>query len=209
MNLNKRSQLIHSTLEFSKGREKPNSLSSDYIVGLTDGEGCFYVETRAPYGDYKTPRVEMHFFIKMREDDVSLLRKVQDFFQCGGVYYQKEYRENQRACYRFGVTSQEDLHKTIIPFFDQYPLQSKKISNYLLFKEIGELVKKREHKTLKGFERIQQLKSQMNNGARLVREIRSPSGNAKIPNLLQSARQVRGVGGTRRPSVMDEGKTSN
>lgn len=178
MNLDKRSQLIHST-PFNGGREKPSDLSSDYIVGLTDGEGCFYIETRAPRGVYKSPRVEMHFYIKMREDEIPLLKKVQNFFDCGGIYYQKEYRQNQRACYRFGVTSQVDLQSKIIPFFDKYPLKSQKYRNYLLFREIGELVKKREHKNLRGFEKIQQLKSEMNHGTRLVREIRLPSGNVK------------------------------
>ena len=55
MNLNKRSQQIRSIPVKTGRREKPVSLFGDYIVGLTDGEGCFYVEARAPYGDYKTP----------------------------------------------------------------------------------------------------------------------------------------------------------
>ena len=165
MSLKKRSQLIHST-SLSGGREKPNTLSADYIVGLTDGEGCFYVETRRPQGFHKTFRVEMHFFIKLREDDKYLLEQVKEFFTCGGIYYQKEYRVNQRNCYRFGITAQNDLHKKLIPFFDKYPLQSKKAKNYLLFRQIAKMVKNGDHKTLEGFETIQQLKSQMNKGAR-------------------------------------------
>lgn len=166
MGLKKRSQQIHSSSDLSGRREKPSSLSSDYIVGLTDGEGCFYVETRAPDGAYKSNRVEMHFFIKLREDELPLLNKVQEFFECGGVYYQKEYRVNQRCCYRFGVTSQEDLHTKILPFFDKYPLQSQKLKNYLLFRQIALMVKNKEHKSSEGFVRIRQLKSQMNTGAR-------------------------------------------
>ena len=178
MELNKRSQLIHSS-RLRRRREKPIKLSSDYIVGLTDGEGCFYVETRNPRGIYKTPRVEMHFFIKMTEEEYPLLKEVKDFFGCGGLYFQKEYRQNQRACYRFGITAQKDLQDKLIPFFDKYRLRSKKLKNFLLFKEIGDLVKRREHKTSEGFEKVKQLKLLMNNGTRLVREIRSPSGNAK------------------------------
>ena len=98
MNLKKRSQLIHST-SINEGREKPETLSADYIVGLTDGEGCFYVEARTPIGAHKTPRVELHFFIKLREDELFLLKKVKKFFGCGGIYRQKEYRANQRNCY--------------------------------------------------------------------------------------------------------------
>ncbi len=179
MNLNKRSQQIHSSPPFGGRREKPKVLSDDYIVGLTDGEGCFYVETRAPNGTHKSSRVEMHFYIKLREDDRSLLLEVQKFFGCGGVYYQKEYRINQRNCYRFGVTAQKDLHEKIIPFFDKYSLKSQKIKNYLLFRQIAIMVKNKEHKSNRGIKIIQQLKSQMNNGARWMREIRSSSGNSE------------------------------
>ncbi len=163
MNLKKRSQLIHST-PLSGGRVKPKDLSDDYIVGLTDGEGCFYVEVRVPDGVHKS-RVEMHFFIKLREDELPLLKKVKRFFDCGGIYYQKEYRVNQRACYRFGVTAQKDLHGKIIPFFDNKRLQSKKLKNYLLFRKIALLVKNGEHKSNKGLEKIRQLKLRMNRGS--------------------------------------------
>ena len=163
MSLKKRSQLIHST-PLSGGREKPKSLSGDYIVGLTDGEGCFYVEVRAPNGTHNS-RVEMHFFIKLREDEFSLLKKVQKFFKCGGIYLQKEYRVNQRNCYRFGVTAQKDLHEKIIPFFDKSPLQSEKLKNYLLFRKIALMVKNGEHKSIEGLRKIRQLKSQMNRGS--------------------------------------------
>ncbi len=180
MNLNKRSQQIHSTLyqKRYRGREKPNSLSEDYIVGLTDGEGCFYVEVRPPSITHDT-RVEMHFYIKLREDEFPLLLEVQKFFGCGGVYYQKEYRVNQRNCYRFGVTAQKDLQEKIIPFFDKYSLKSQKLRNYLLFRQIALMVKNNEHRVEGGLEKIRLLKSQMNNGARWMREIRSSSGNSE------------------------------
>ena len=163
MNLKKRSKQIHST-PLSGGREKPNRLSDDYIVGLTDGEGCFYVATRVPNRTHKS-RVEMHFFIKLREDELPLLKKVQKFFDCGGVYYQKEYRANQKNCYRFGVTAQKDLHEKIIPFFDKNQLHSKKLKNYLLFRRIALMVKNGEHKSNEGYKKIRQLKSQMNRGS--------------------------------------------
>lgn len=178
MDLNKRSQQIHSTPLDIGGREKPKSLSEDYIVGLTDGEGCFYVEVRPPTITSNT-RIEMHFFIKMREDELPLLKKVQEFFGCGGVYYQKEYRVNQRNCYRFGVTAQKDLHEKIVPFFDKHSLKSQKLKNYLLFRQIALMVKNKEHKVGGGLEKIRLLKSQMNNGARWMRESRLSSGNSK------------------------------
>jgi hypothetical protein len=102
----------------------------------------------------------------MREDELPLLKQIQQFFDCGGVYYQKEYRKNQKACYRFEIGSQVDIQTKVIPFFDKYPLKSQKLNNYLLFKQVGEIVKKGEHKTSQGFEKVKQLKLLMNTGAR-------------------------------------------
>lgn len=186
MNLKKRSQQIHSTTVTSVivGREKPKGLSADYIVGLTDAEGCFYVNIRVPNSTHKY-RVEMHFYIKLREDDLSLLKKVQNFFKCGGVYLQREYRVNQRNCYRFGVTAQKDLHEKIIPFFDEHQLQSRKIKNYLLFREIAMIVKKKDHMKSNGLKRAQQLKMQMNLGARWMPEIGSSSGNSELTQATE------------------------
>ncbi len=207
MNLNKRSQQIHSSPPLGGRREKPKGLSDDYIVGLTDGEGCFYVQTRVLNGTNQS-RVDMHFFIKLREDEFPLLKKVQQFFGCGGVYYQKEYRVNQRACYRFGVTAQKDLHERIIPFFDKYPLKSQKLKNYLLFRQIGLMVKNKEHKSREGFKKIQLLKSKMNHGARWMREIRSSSGNSEQPNYRNPPVKRAKLGA---PEVAfgDEGETSD
>ena len=156
-------------------------ITADYIVGLTDGEGCFYINVRPPDKRYQGSKtgIETHFYIKLREDDVSLLREIRNYFRCGAVYYQKEKRKNHSACYRFGISSQKDIHEVLIPFFDKYRLRSEKRKNYILFRKVAKLVKEGLHRNNEGLKEILFLKSQMNSGARSVREIRSPSGNAK------------------------------
>ena len=88
-----RSQLRRSTMRQLNdiikrmGRTKP-MLSKEYVVGLTDGEGCFYVNT------WKSPLyrmgagVQMHFHLKMQERDKALLEKVRNTLKCGEVYFQ-------------------------------------------------------------------------------------------------------------------------
>lgn len=156
-------------------------INADYIVGLTDGEGCFYVDVRPPDKKYRRVKtgIETHFYIKLREDDYSLLKEVQNYFKCGGVYFQREKRVNHSACYRFEISSQDDIHDVLIPFFDKHQLQSKKKKNYLIFRKIAKMVRDGQHREEKGLEQILRLKSQMNSGTRSVRKIRSPSGNAK------------------------------
>ncbi|MEK7194202.1 MAG: LAGLIDADG family homing endonuclease [Patescibacteria group bacterium] len=144
------------------GRTKP-IVSKDYIVGLTDGEGCFYVNTwksssyKAGYG------VQMHFHLKMQEKDKPLLEKIKNTLECGAVYFQKEQRVNHSQCYRYTVSSQKDIIESIIPFFQQYPLQSvSKRRSFLIFCRIAKLVQSGRHLTESGVKQIQTLKSRMN-----------------------------------------------
>ena len=144
------------------GRTKP-TVSGEYIAGLTDGEGCFFVNI------WKTPtyragaQVQMHFHIKMQERDRGLLERVRNTLQCGEVYFQKEVRTNHCQCYRYTVSSRKDIVSKIIPFFKQNSLQTaSKRSNFKLFCQIARLLEKDVHKTAKGIEIIRALKVQMN-----------------------------------------------
>ena len=144
------------------GRTKP-IVSNDYLVGLTDGEGCFHVNM-AKFPTYKSGvRVQMHFHIKMQEKDRSLLEKVKNTLKCGKVYFQKEKRSNHCQCYRYTAFSQKDISNVIVPFFLKNPLQS--VSKYKSFKafcKIAHLVEQGAHLTKGGIKKIQLLKSQMN-----------------------------------------------
>lgn len=154
-------------------------VSADYIVGLTDGEGCFYINVREPNSRW-TPRVQTHFYIKLRIDDKELLEEVKESFGCGAVYFQKENRPNHAPCYRFEINSQRDVMGVLVPFFEKHPLHGTKKKDFEIFREIALAVQRREHKTPEGFSKIKQMKVEMqNNRARWMREIRSSSGNAK------------------------------
>jgi hypothetical protein len=144
------------------GRTKP-IVRNEYIVGLTDGEGCFYINI-SKYPAYKSGfRIQMHFYIKMQEKDFPLLEKIKNTLECGEVYFQKEKRANHCQCYRYTVSSQEDILNKIIPFFIKNPLQSiTKRKSFEIFCKIGNLIKKGEHLNKRGIKKIQLLKLQMN-----------------------------------------------
>jgi hypothetical protein len=144
------------------GRTKP-TVSKEYVVGLTDGEGCFYVNIGKSSRYRSGFRVQLHFHLKMQEKDKDLLEKVKNTIACGAVYFQKEQRANHCQCYRYTVSSQSDIFNTIIPFFEQYPLQSfSKNFNFHLFCKIAKLVKSGAHFTEEGILKINELKSKMN-----------------------------------------------
>ncbi|OGE86184.1 MAG: hypothetical protein A3J48_00835 [Candidatus Doudnabacteria bacterium RIFCSPHIGHO2_02_FULL_46_11] len=191
-----RSQLSHSKSKLNGlGRRTKPIISADYITGLTDGEGCFYVLVRPPYNHSGGALVQLKFFIKMQAQDKKLLDEVQKFLGCGAVYFQHETRANHAQCYRYTVHSYRDIMGTIIPFFLEHALHTQsKQKSFAIFCKIAELVSKGEHHHQKGIELIKQLKSQMNHRTRVVRESRTLRGNAKYAQLSQSARHTMEVG---------------
>ena len=163
-------------------------LSSDYIVGLTDGEGSFCAFIRKPQKSTWNTRVECHFYIKMRDDELPLLQKVKDFFQCGRLSFQKEYRENQQNNYRYQVSNLHELQTVIIPFFKEHTLFSTpRGKDFYLFCKIVEMIVNQQHKTEKGMDAIVQLKSQMHKWG-------SPyAGNPPVRSLASGEKLKQGV----------------
>jgi len=160
------SQLRHSIALFHKKnarRTKPGKLSADYIVGLTDGEGSFTVYLLPPKKEHGSVnyRVQCRYYIKMREDELPLLEKVRDFWGCGKIYFQREYRKNQRNNYRFEIFNYGLLKKLVTPFFKRHPLESKRIKDFEIFCQILDLALSKAHHTKKGLQKIHVLKSQM------------------------------------------------
>jgi hypothetical protein len=158
------SQLRRSTSRKKLGgRTKPSKLSADYIVGLTDGEGSFTVYLNPPSKKYHSVnyRIQCRYYIKMREDELPLLEKVKNFWECGKIYFQKEYRENQRDNYRFEIFNYDLLKNVVVPFFKEHKLEGKRIKDFELFCKILNLAIHKAHFTKEGFEKIKKLKEQM------------------------------------------------
>ena len=144
------------------GRTKP-IVPKDYVVGLTDGEGCFYVNIWKSSSYKSGYGIQMHFHIKMQEKDKPLLEKIKNTLNCGAVYFQKERRANHSQCYRYTVNSQKDIFEKVVPFFKNNKLQSvSKTKSFAIFCQIAQLVKSGKHLDKSGVEQIRILKSKMN-----------------------------------------------
>lgn len=152
-----------------------------YIVGLTDGEGCFHVQIRRDF------RIVLRYFITQTEDNRVILDKVHEFFQCGYVYRKGQYHGRKKDAYVFEVTKQDDIRKIIIPFFKKYPLVGIKNKSFLDFARIAEITHQRQDTrrlTNSELTKVIYLKRRMNFHpmTRRVREIRLLGGNAKRPS---------------------------
>lgn len=145
-------------------------LSKDYIVGLVDGEGSFYV--RLNKDGRRRNKVELKFSLKLRQQDKEILELLKSFFDCGNIYIQNDKRPNHEVCYRFEVNKRKDIINKIIPFFEVNPprIQSR-LRDFGLFKQIADSLQKE----IVDLEKIQILKEQMH-WARSIRENRTLSG---------------------------------
>ena len=153
---------LNDTIIRGMGRTKPE-IDVGYIVGLTDGEGCFFVNTSKSSAYRSGWQVQTHFHIKLRAEDQEVLWKIRDTLQCGNVYFQKEQRKNHTQCYRYTVSAKRDILEKIIPFFTSHPLQTvSKQKSFNAFCEIATLIEKGEHLTEKGVGKIRVLKQTMN-----------------------------------------------
>ena len=113
-------------------------LPASYVVGLTEGEGCFLVSIRA----YN--RIDLRFFIAQAEGNKPLLLMVQQFFKVGTVYQKSARRTGRLPAWVFEVTKRDDIYNVIIPFFKRHKLLGYKAKSFDAFCQIAEMVKGRQ-----------------------------------------------------------------
>lgn len=112
-------------------------MTPDYVVGLTEGEGCFMVCLR------KDCRVDMRYFIGQAIGNKPLLEEIKDFMGVG-IVYQKSNVKGKLPAYVWEVTKRDDIYDVIIPFFQEHKLRGIKAKSFAVFEEIGLLVKGRQ-----------------------------------------------------------------
>ncbi len=102
--------------------------------------------------------VKLRFIIHLHEKDSAILEAIKSFFNVGIV----SKRGEDSVQYR--VASLDDLTKVIIPQFENYPLITQKLADFILFKKAVELIMNKKHLTKEGLEKIISIKGNLNLG---------------------------------------------
>jgi LAGLIDADG endonuclease/LAGLIDADG DNA endonuclease family len=134
------------------------------------------------------------------------LSKIQSFFGVGTIITNKK---NGQVTY--SVKSVEDINSVIIPHFNKYSLLTKKQADFILFKKIVEIMNKKQHlnkeglikilelrASLKGINKIKQIKSGMNTGRKIDTEVnfddpeptRNLNSGSQNPSLINSVNNI-------------------
>lgn len=138
-------------------RDKPLDIGW-YLTGFTDGEGSFNISFKREVNYGIGWKVDLSFNVSQKGAEIPML--FQKTLECGTIRYRKD-----GVCY-FEVRKFSDLQNKVIPFFERYPLQSKKANDYKIFKEIIQLVLAKEHLTFDGMKRLLLLREPMNSGGK-------------------------------------------
>lgn len=126
-------------------------IESQWIVGFTDGEGCFHIGISKNQTMKLGFQVLPEFTIVQHQRDVNVLYALKDFFQCGVV------RKNHGDVLAYRVRNQKHLREIIIPFFEQHKLKTKKRVDFLKFRRVVRMMVLNQHLTSEGLEKIQKL----------------------------------------------------
>ena len=151
-----------SSNNLTSGENQQERLNPYWLVGFTDGEGCFSVSIFKNKTLKSGYQVFPEFVLTQGAKSLETLEKVQKFFGCGKIYENKRYDNHRESLYRYCVRNKTDLLNKICPFFDKYPLETAKKNDFLLFKQALRIIEKGDHLTEKGFVEIQNISSSMN-----------------------------------------------
>ena len=137
-------------------------LDVNWLVGFTDGEGCFSIsfvknnELRFGY------QIFLEFVITQGERSLTALEKVRNCFGVGKIYINRRYDNHKENIYRYCVRNRKDLLSVICPFFQKHQLVTDKKSDFEIFYRVAQMMERNEHLTKQGFEQIKELASGTN-----------------------------------------------
>ena len=129
------------------------------MSGFCDAEGSFQVLVIKNKNSMLGWSVRSVFTIGLHSRDLALLLRIKSFFGCGIII--KNDGQNEVS---FRVNSLQDLTNIIIPHFSNYPLYTQKAADFMLFKQVIELMQNKAHLTPEGLQKIINIKSSMNLG---------------------------------------------
>lgn len=133
-------------------------LNAQWVVGFTDGEGCFFVGVNHHCEMTIGFQVLPEFTIVQHMRDIKLLYDIKKFFGCGVV----RTNHGDRMAYR--VRNLEHLSKVIVPFFTAHSLKSVKNTDFIKFRRIIRMMNMGEHLKADGIKKIRAITAVMNRG---------------------------------------------
>ena len=129
----------------------------NWLVGFTQGEGCFYIQIFKSKTAKLGESVKLKFNLTQHIRDEKLFKSLIECLGCGRIYIHEK-------AVALEVSKFSDLTGKLIPLFQKYPLKETKLLDYLDFIKVIELMKNKDHLTVNGLDKIRKIKAGMNKG---------------------------------------------
>jgi hypothetical protein len=133
-----------------------------WVVGISDGEGCFSVCVVSNPGCRLGWQVQHEYSVTQAVTSATALHLIRSFFGCGRVVLNPRHDNHRVALARFSVKRRRDLLETIIPFFDEHPLVTAKQQDFEVFRSAMAIIARGEHLQPGGMAQIAALTERMN-----------------------------------------------
>jgi hypothetical protein len=139
-----------------------------WVVGFVDGEGCFSIgfvkqPDRASRRGYATGyQVSHQFVVTQGTRSEACLRELMEFFGVGRLHVNRRHDNHREHLMQYCVSRREELLERIIPFFEQYPLQTSKRMDFEGFKRCLAIIATGRHRTSAGLIEIARITETMN-----------------------------------------------
>lgn len=135
----------------------PKYLDPNWIVGFTEGEGCFIVHVQNVPNSKLGKTVKLQFKITQNEKDKEILNLIILSLNCGTL-------RTDNSCKLASFTRFADIINIIIPFFQKFPFKGAKRRDFADFLKVAKLIQIKKHLTREGLDEILFIKSGMNRG---------------------------------------------
>lgn len=136
------------------------NLETQWIVGFVDGEGCFHVAINKNKETALGVQIQPEFTVVQHEQNIQVLYALKEYFECGVV------RRNHGERFAYRVRGAKHLRDTIIPFFEEHKLKTKKRIDFEKFRKVCLMIERGEHLTQEGVLAIQKIQEDMNRKAK-------------------------------------------
>ena len=141
------------------------TLSDDYLIGFTEGEGMFYIGI-VPSKETKT-HWQVIYFLKVSQNPIGLdvLKEFKNRLGCGYIKQNSRIDITDKSL-AYVVRDFPSLRDKVIPFFEGKLVIKKQA--FEKFKQVLSLVEQKQHLTLPGITQILEIAYSMNTQKRKV-----------------------------------------
>jgi hypothetical protein len=137
----------------------PTKVNPWFWSGFIDGEGSFSIIIDKNKYRKLGWRVQSKFQIGVHKRDLSLLLQLQQFLGGIGSMYIHPFQN----IVNYSIDSNKDL-TNLIDHLDKYPLLTQKSADFILFKQVVELMNNKDHLSVEGLHKLINMKASMNLG---------------------------------------------